>query len=620
MVGRGQLDATAASSSVTGSELRAPGTTAVDVLGRVPGVQVSRTGAASDLATAAIRGATSAQTPVYLAGIRLNDDLTGSADLSTLPLFLVQRVEVYRGNSPVEADRLGIGGAVMFEPYLPTGDQLGLGISAGSFGQRAAFASAGAGNSRIASVLALQHERAENDFPFAGPDGRERRRENSDFRASTLWNLSRMRLPSGLRLTTIVHGYEREQGTPGLALIPDDRARAQTRRFLAAVKADLPCAAGQDGLARCRVQLLTTALTTSTSITDPLREVLPTAAAWTRGDRLEEDARLFVRASPRLSLSASAAVAREHTHAGYRGDPALDAQRFSVRPALLGVFSLGDRSELSAVASLEHQQTQARAGEQRESSGSEPSGRLGVKTTLAPELEARANLGAYGRAPSLGELYGLSASVNGNRALRAERGETLDAGIRAAATSSLVRFEADLFGFVRRAHDLIAYRQSGPSSISPYNVGSARIVGLEAALALAALQHIRATLSTTLMEPRDVTADRAEQNDILPYRSRLVAIATAELFSEPGLPRFGIGRVALLSRLTHRASKYADSAGLRVIGEKTTVDFELSAASSKSSIAVRMALRNAFNQREFDAIGLPLPGRSAYLSVEARVP
>lgn len=618
MVARGQLDATAASSSVSGAELRGAGTTAVDVLGRVPGVQVSRTGSPSDLATAAIRGATSAQTPVYLAGVRLNDDLTGSADLSTLPLFLVQRVEVYRGNSPVEADRLGIGGAVMFEPYLPAGNQLGFGLSAGSFRQRAAFVTAGAGNTRAATVLALQHEGAANDYPFVGPDRRERRRQNSDFRASTLWNVSRLRLSNGLRLTTIVHGYEREQGTPGLALIPDDRARAQTRRLLAAVKADVPCASGPDGLARCRVQLLTTALTTSTSLTDPLREVLPASAAHTRGERIEADARLHVRASKRLSLSANAALAREHTTAGYLGDPPLDARRLSFRPALLGVYTASDRAEISAVASVEHHETRVPVGEQRASS-SQPSGRLGVKATLASWLEARANLGAYGRAPSLGELYGLSPSVNGNRALRAERGDTLDAGVHVGARSAQLRFEADLFGFLRRAHDLIAYRQSGPASISPYNVGSARIVGLEAALALAALQHVRATLSTTLMEPRDVTPNRAEQNDILPYRSRLVAIGTAEIFTEDGLSRFGIGRVSLLSRLTHRASKYADSAGLRVIAEQTTVDFELSSALLKSSLALRFALRNAFDRREFDAIGLPLPGRSAYVSVEGRI-
>ena len=62
---------------------------------------------------------TAAETPVYLAGVRINDDVAGAADLSTLPLWLIDRVEIYRGNAPLEADRFGIGGAIFFEPLRP---------------------------------------------------------------------------------------------------------------------------------------------------------------------------------------------------------------------------------------------------------------------------------------------------------------------------------------------------------------------------------------------------------------------------------------------------------------------------------------------------------------------
>ena len=42
------------------------------------------------------RGATSAQTPIYLAGVRLNDELTGTVDLSSLPLWMLHRIEANR--------------------------------------------------------------------------------------------------------------------------------------------------------------------------------------------------------------------------------------------------------------------------------------------------------------------------------------------------------------------------------------------------------------------------------------------------------------------------------------------------------------------------------------------
>src|SRR5690349_324773 len=50
-------DPTVASTVISGADLERPGTSSADVLARVPGVQVNRTGAQSDLATASIRGA-----------------------------------------------------------------------------------------------------------------------------------------------------------------------------------------------------------------------------------------------------------------------------------------------------------------------------------------------------------------------------------------------------------------------------------------------------------------------------------------------------------------------------------------------------------------------------------
>ncbi len=100
-------------------ELTRPGANAASVLSHVPGVQVSESGGSADPATASLRGATSAQTPVYLAGIRLNDDVTGSVDLSLIPVWMLGRAEIYRGNAPADSDRLGIGGAVYFEPRAP---------------------------------------------------------------------------------------------------------------------------------------------------------------------------------------------------------------------------------------------------------------------------------------------------------------------------------------------------------------------------------------------------------------------------------------------------------------------------------------------------------------------
>src|SRR5262245_40523096 len=83
-----------AGSVIREERLRAPGLEASDVLRTQPGVAVLDTGGYGSLSTASIRGATAAETPVYLAGVRLNDDVGGTADLSLVPLWMVHRVEI----------------------------------------------------------------------------------------------------------------------------------------------------------------------------------------------------------------------------------------------------------------------------------------------------------------------------------------------------------------------------------------------------------------------------------------------------------------------------------------------------------------------------------------------
>jgi hypothetical protein len=57
------------------------------------GIEVTESGGVGAPSTAAIRGATAASTPVYLGGVRLNDDVGGTADLSMVSLWFIDHVE-----------------------------------------------------------------------------------------------------------------------------------------------------------------------------------------------------------------------------------------------------------------------------------------------------------------------------------------------------------------------------------------------------------------------------------------------------------------------------------------------------------------------------------------------
>ncbi len=101
----GPLDASVSGSTLRRAELEQPGLTAPEALRTEVGTSITETGGLGAASTASIRGATAAETPVYVGGVRINDDVAGAADLSTVPLWLmdphrdVPRQRALRGRS-----------------------------------------------------------------------------------------------------------------------------------------------------------------------------------------------------------------------------------------------------------------------------------------------------------------------------------------------------------------------------------------------------------------------------------------------------------------------------------------------------------------------------------------
>lgn len=613
---RAPRDSIAASSVVSGEELKSAGQSTAEVLARVPGVQVARTGSSSDLSTAAIRGGTSAETPVYLAGVRLNDDVTGTADLSTIPLAFIDRIEVYRGNAPLAGDRLGIGGAIFFEPRFPSRSELGAGIGAGSFGEKIGQVEGAAASTRAAALVALRHESATNDYPYGRSGGTTLRRTNADYDATDAWTLARYRLGNGTRILALLHAYDREQGTPGLALLPNDRARTETTRLLGALSARLPCGHDRGGAENCTLELTQSGLSTASTLDDPLLRSGPSRFTTARGGRAETGVRIQGDAAIWASLGASLNTAFERVAIERFGAARQSARRVSLRPATTATLHATSHTDVLAMGALECETTIGEGQSSAACATLEPAGRAGVFQTIGNDVELRANVGRYTRVPTLGELYGVSAVVHGNPRLSSETGETADLGTTVRFGTGWLRGAVDAFGFARHAEDLVAYRQNVLGVVVPYNVGRARVIGAEIALALRAFDLLKNELSMTAMDPRDTTPGRTLRNDLLPYRSRLVVSNYAELASREGLPSLRVSSAAIGVRVTHRASRYADSAGLIVVPEQTVFDLEARVGALRDAVSLRLALRNVFDTREVDTIGLPLPGRSVHAMLE----
>ncbi len=612
-----------ASTLVTRDRLAGPGLQAQDVLRSQPGVAVTETGGFGAPATAAIRGATSADTPVYLAGIRLNDDVAGTADLAMVPLWLVDHVEIYRGNAPIEADQLGPGGAIFFEPRRPTRDVGGVGYSGGSWGASKGWAYAGAHAGAVRALVGASAEHATNRYPFLNDHGTLfepqtatiDHRQNADEVTLDGWGLATVDLGGGASLELIANGSTREQGVASLALVQTRAARERLTRALGSVRARVPL----DPSGRYALDVQTSVIEGGTTYDDPLLELaLSTKHLAIVGRRVQESVGALLAPDPRLRLRPVVDLEREQIERDPDDVPIGRAHREYVRAAATGEYQIAAPVTLRALASGECHHTGAKAGDACDVL--EPTGRVGVEVTSGGLHTVRvlANVGRYVRVPTLGEVYGVDATVHGNPDLAPESGTTVDAGLRLEAPRGAILSGGyvDAFVFARWVDGLVAYERAGQGYVKPYNVGRARVLGAEVLGSLALLSVLRAEVSATALDPRDTSANRATVNDVLPFRSPLVASAAlrADWKRRSRDHLSGAGGEA---RVLYQSSRYADPAGLGVIAAQTTVDLEAHLAWFDGRLVLRGRLTDLFDAARTDVIGYPLPGRSVYFGLEA---
>ncbi len=621
---------TGASTVLVGDQVHRTGDSSADVLRQVPGVQVTRTGASSDSATLSIRGASAYQVPVYLAGIRLNDEVTGSADLSLVPLWMMQRIEVFRGNAPVASDRLGLAGAVYFEPRHGGSNDVGAGVEAGSHGQRAGWVGAQVGGPNASALVAVRSTHADNDYEYLDDHGQRFdrdettvRRRNADFSTQDAWAIGDVRR-GRLRFVGLTHAMDKEQGVTGIATTPATVARAQRRRLLTGLSAFAPCSADDS----CELQLNTSLLVESTALRDPLRELrtLRSVYAQVRGERFNQSARWVWEPTADTQLGISGHYTTDSLSLTRLSSLPRDARRTTlgatldanVRPtepllvhAMLGAQCANTDGQYERLS----QPTEAR---QQYCDADDPDARVGLSYDVASDWMLLANAGKTARLPTLGELYGTGPLVDGNPELKPERSVSVDMGVRGTARSARVTASVDSFVFGRWSDELVRYRRTSLNAISPYNVGSARVLGAELAAATRWYAHVSTRTAMTLLDPRETTSDALADptvNDVLPLTSRLVLSQSVD--AETTGESWNVRRALLGVRYFYRSNRFADPAGLVVLPEQHQVDLLARVHLRRPNLECTVSVDDVFDAATLDILGLPVAGRTFHASVEA---
>lgn len=91
-----------------------------DLLKMVPGVHVREVNGKGQYTTVSVRGSTAAQVGVFVDGVLFNLGGDAAADISTIPVHNVERIEVYRGYIPARFGGTFMGGVINIVTKRPT--------------------------------------------------------------------------------------------------------------------------------------------------------------------------------------------------------------------------------------------------------------------------------------------------------------------------------------------------------------------------------------------------------------------------------------------------------------------------------------------------------------------
>lgn len=502
------------------------------LLGQAAGVRTSSLGGLDTFSTVSLRGSSGSQVLVLLDGVPLTSPATGSADLASLPLEGLERIEVYRGQVPALLGGQAIGGAVNLVSRTP--DRPGTIRSArlgyGSFGTWDAALGQAGGTMRLRYRLALSLRRTAGDFPFhddngtpldAGDDGEVRRVNNDVARLGLLGRIAwRM---GNWRLAAFADGGRREAGVPGPGSNQAEHVRLDGTHGL------LDLVASRQG--PVELQARSYLIVQRNRFSDPDGELQrlgsgPSASdsrSWALGGRLGAGFDLSV---VRLELGGD--VRQEQLDSTSAGGPAAaavlgDGERSRLTAALgleptLRLF--GGVFQVGPALRIEHLRSRLSGG----ADGSAVdqtllSPRAGLQWKAGP-WTLKANAGIYHRAPTFFELFGGQGGLWGNPELQPEEGTNLDLGLLLALETygpfSGLGLEAAVFQ--RQVRQMITWMQTSQEMIQAANLGEARLRGLELSLQTGLPWGFSGRAAYALLDPENRSPAPAYRGRQLPLR------------------------------------------------------------------------------------------------------
>lgn len=460
---------TAATTVVTGSELRARGAvTLLDALRTVPGIAVGQAAGPGSQASLFLRGGNSNYTKVLVDGVPVNSP-GGALDISTLTTDNIDRIEIVRGPASVQYGSDAMTGVVQVFTRREPGTSLTAAaadrdrqydVVAGS-----AISSQRGGSTRLRAALGGGLHRGDGLLPF-----------NNQYRNATANALMSAAAARGDATASATFGDSRYHfPTTGGGTPVDSNAYTGATRLTVATTGSWHATSRLTA----RAQL---GRADAHSISDDRRDSQGDSLGYysrSHGRAVRQTADLQLVATLPATVVTMIGGSVEGQRMDSRGwsqfqsyDP--DTTAFSARRTNRAVYG-----QLAAGPAL----FAAELGGRRErlSNGRfANTGRIGVASELVQGTVLRASVGTAFKEPAFDEMFDGPFSV-GARDLRPERSRSREIGAETRLATGRLTLGATVFD--QRFDDLVQYRvidhSVDPTTPDYYNVVAARARGLE---------------------------------------------------------------------------------------------------------------------------------------------
>ncbi len=215
--------------------------TVAEILDQIPNLVVNSTAGNSGEASISVRGGPSKEVLVLLDGVRINSPITGVADVNSIPISNVSRIEFRQGGASSQFGGGAVGGVLsIFTTMTHAESNLELNGSTGRYGAGSESARADVGLGYTGSASASYSRfTAKNDFMYEHKRKGVIRRENADIarRNSSIAAQFGQTSPGWLNLSYMK--FEQKNGLPGF--LPDQftpEARKEESRDIFSVWID----------------------------------------------------------------------------------------------------------------------------------------------------------------------------------------------------------------------------------------------------------------------------------------------------------------------------------------------------------------------------------------------